>query len=315
MRIVRSAEEMPNQFRAATSEAAGAFGNGDLYMEKFVERPRHIEFQMLCDEHGNTCAWASATARCSAATRSSSKSRLRRGLPRAAHEDDGAAREDVQGGWLLERGHGRIPLRHRYRQPDFMEVNTRIQVEHPVTEYVTGVDLVKSQILHRRRGQLTDIVKLPIDLNGHAMECRINAEHPEKFTPSAGKITVFNPPGGIGVRVDSVQYQEGVVSPYYDSMIAKFIVHGKDRAEAMARMKRALDMFIIEGIHPRFRCTRDFGGSGLHRGQRHHQIHGTLYAEEVARRKIKGRPRAAPFLSSEPPMRFHFSIPSSMPTV
>ena len=128
-------------------------------------------------------------------------------------------------------------------------MNTRIQVEHPVTEFVTDVDLVKSQILIAAGAKLTDIVKQPIVPQGHAIECRINAEHPEKFTPSAGKITVFNAPGGVGVRVDTAQYQEGVVSPYYDSLVAKLIVHGKDRAEAIVRMKRALDMFIIEGIN------------------------------------------------------------------
>jgi acetyl-CoA carboxylase biotin carboxylase subunit len=131
----------------------------------------------------------------------------------------------------------------------FIEMNTRIQVEHPVTEFVTDVDLVKSQILIAAGAKLTDIVQQPIVFRGHSMECRINAEHPEKFTPSAGRITVFNTPGGIGVRVDTAQYQEGVVPPYYDSLIAKLIVRGKDRPEALTRMRRALDMFIVEGIH------------------------------------------------------------------
>jgi acetyl-CoA carboxylase biotin carboxylase subunit len=131
----------------------------------------------------------------------------------------------------------------------FIEMNTRIQVEHPVTEFVTDVDLVKSQILIAAGAKLTDIVKLPIVPRGHSIECRINAEHPEKFTPSAGRITVFNPPGGVGVRVDTAQYQDGVVPPYYDSLIAKLIVRGKDRAEAIVRMRRALDMFIVEGIY------------------------------------------------------------------
>jgi acetyl-CoA carboxylase biotin carboxylase subunit len=130
----------------------------------------------------------------------------------------------------------------------FIEMNTRIQVEHPVTEFVTGVDLVKSQILIAAGARLSEIITQPIVPTGHSIECRINAEHPEKFTPSAGKITVFNAPGGIGVRVDTAQYQEGVVPPYYDSLIAKLIVHGKDRPEALARMRRALDMFIVEGI-------------------------------------------------------------------
>jgi acetyl-CoA carboxylase biotin carboxylase subunit len=128
-------------------------------------------------------------------------------------------------------------------------MNTRIQVEHPVTEFVTGVDLVKAQLQIASGAKLSDILTLPIVPKGHAIECRINAEHPEKFTPSAGKITVFHTPGGNGVRVDTAQYQDGVVPPYYDSLIAKLIVYGRDRTEALARMNRALDMFIVEGIH------------------------------------------------------------------
>jgi acetyl-CoA carboxylase biotin carboxylase subunit len=131
----------------------------------------------------------------------------------------------------------------------FIEMNTRIQVEHPVTEMITGIDLVKSQILVAAGARLTEILPPKIEMEGHAIECRINAEHPEKFTPSAGKITAFNIPGGMGVRVDTSQYAEGVVPPYYDSMIAKLITHGRDRDEAMSRMARALDMFVVEGIH------------------------------------------------------------------
>jgi acetyl-CoA carboxylase biotin carboxylase subunit len=129
-------------------------------------------------------------------------------------------------------------------------MNTRIQVEHCVTEMVMGIDLVKSQIQIAAGARLEDILPEKIGVpRGHAIECRINAEHPEKFTPSAGKITTFNIPGGIGVRVDTNQYAEGVVPPYYDSMIAKLITHGRDRDEAISRMSRALDMFIVEGIH------------------------------------------------------------------
>ncbi len=146
----------------------------------------------------------------------------------------------------------------------FIEMNTRIQVEHPVTEFVTGVDLVKAQLRIAAGEKLTDILPGPIVPKGHAIECRINAEHPEKFTPSAGRITVFNVPGGNGVRVDTAQYQEGVVPPYYDSLIAKLIVYGSDRAEALARMQRALGMFMVEGIftsiplHQRILADEDF---------------------------------------------------------
>ena len=131
----------------------------------------------------------------------------------------------------------------------FIEMNTRIQVEHPVTEMVTGIDLVKAQLRIAAGETLTSILPEAVPIRGHAIECRVNAEHPEKFTPSAGRITAFNVPGGNGVRVDTAQYAEGIVPPYYDSLIAKLIVHGKDRAEAMARMSRALEMFVVEGIH------------------------------------------------------------------
>jgi len=250
MRIIRSAEELSHQFNSARSEAASAFGNGDLYMEKFVERPRHIEFQILADEHGNVISLGerdcsiqrrhqklleeSPSPAISPEVRSRMNALLEKTMKEIGYFNAGTLE------FLLDEDTGNLT---------FMEMNTRIQVEHPVTEFVTGVDLVKSQILIAAGAKLSDIITEPIVPRGHAIECRINAEHPEKFTPSAGKITVFNPPGGIGVRVDSVQYQEGVVPPYYDSMIAKLIVHGKDRAEALARMNRALGMFIVEGIH------------------------------------------------------------------
>ena len=141
----------------------------------------------------------------------------------------------------------------------FIEMNTRIQVEHPVTEMVTDVDLVKSQILLAAGERLENVLHGPILHRGHAIECRINAEHPEKFTPSAGRITTFNPPGGTGVRIDTAAYAEGVIPPYYDSLIAKLIVRGKDRGEAVSRMSRALEMFIIEGIlHHDSRCIAEF---------------------------------------------------------
>jgi acetyl-CoA carboxylase biotin carboxylase subunit len=146
----------------------------------------------------------------------------------------------------------------------FIEMNTRIQVEHPVTEMVTDVDLVKSQIMIAAGAPMSEVLHGPIVHRGHAIECRINAEHPEKFTPSAGKITSFHPPGGTGVRVDTAAYAEGVIPPYYDSLIAKLIVRGKDRGEAVSRMTRALEMFIVEGVfttiplHRRILADPDF---------------------------------------------------------
>src|SRR5947207_12247800 len=131
----------------------------------------------------------------------------------------------------------------------FIEVNARVQVEHPVTEMVTGIDLVKSQLRIAAGARLPDIIETPVQFRGHAIECRINAENPETFAPSPGRITGLNLPGGIGVRVDTHAYQDGVISPYYDSLVAKLIAHGKDRGEAIERMKRALDLFVVEGIH------------------------------------------------------------------
>ena len=249
MRIIRSAEELPHMFSAAHSEAASAFGNGDLYMEKFIERPRHIEFQVLADEHGNV---VSLGERDCSIQRRHQKLVEESPSPRVTPE----LRSRING--ILEKtmkdigyvGAGTVEfLMDEDGSLYFIEMNTRIQVEHPVTEFVTDVDLVKSQILIAAGAKLTDIIQQPIISRGHSIECRINAEHPEKFTPSAGRITVFNAPGGTGVRVDTAQYQEGVVPPYYDSLIAKLIVRGKDRPEAIARMKRALDMFIVEGIY------------------------------------------------------------------
>jgi acetyl-CoA carboxylase biotin carboxylase subunit len=152
----------------------------------------------------------------------------------------------------------------------FIEMNTRIQVEHPVTEMVTDVDLVKSQILLAAGGRMDEVLQGKVLTRGHAIECRINAEHPEKFTPSAGKITAFHPPGGTGVRVDTAAYAEGVIPPYYDSLIAKLIVRGKDRSEAISRMARALEMFIVEGVyttiplHRRLLANDDFRAGRFH---------------------------------------------------
>ena len=140
-------------------------------------------------------------------------------------------------------------LMDKDRRLHFIEMNTRIQVEHPVTEMVTDVDLVKSQIMIAAGANMRDVLLGPVVHRGHSIECRINAEHPEKFTPSAGKIKTFHVPGGLGVRVDTAAYAEGVIPPYYDSLIAKLITFGKDRSEAIMRMQRALEMFIVEGIH------------------------------------------------------------------
>jgi len=264
MRIVRGEAELPGLFKAAQSEAAAAFGNGDLYMEKFIERPRHIEFQVLADQYGNVVSLGEREC--------SIQRRHQKLLEESPSTQVNQELRDQIGGILCktlsEIGYvnaGTIEfLMDEDRRLYFIEMNTRIQVEHPVTEMVTDVDLVKSQILIAAGARLNEVIKGPIVHRGHAIECRINAEHPEKFTPSAGKITTFNPPGGTGVRIDTAAYAEGVIPPYYDSLIAKLITRGKDREEAVSRMLRALDMFIVEGIfttiplHKRILADADF---------------------------------------------------------
>jgi acetyl-CoA carboxylase biotin carboxylase subunit len=248
MRIVRSEAELPALYKAAQSEAASAFGNGDLYMEKFVERPRHIEFQVLADQYGNVVSLGERE--CSIQRRHQKlleESPSLQVSPELRAEIGEVLRKTLSSIGYVNAGTIEF-LMDEDRKLYFIEMNTRIQVEHPVTELVTDVDLVKSQIRIAAGARLDEILPATITQRGHAIECRINAEHPEKFTPSAGKITGFNPPGGVGVRVDTAAFAEGTIPPYYDSLIAKLIVRGKDRTEAIARMSRALDMFVVEGI-------------------------------------------------------------------
>jgi acetyl-CoA carboxylase biotin carboxylase subunit len=264
MRIIRADEELPNLFRAAQSEAAAAFGNGDLYLEKFLERPRHIEFQVLADSYGKVISLGERE--CSIQRR---HQKLLEESPSTQMTPELRERiGGVLGSTLSTIGYvnaGTVEfLMDEDRSLYFIEMNTRIQVEHPVTEMVTDVDLVKSQILLAAGGRMDEVLQGKVLTRGHAIECRINAEHPEKFTPSAGKITAFHPPGGTGVRVDTAAYAEGVIPPYYDSLIAKLIVRGKDRPEAISRMARALEMFIVEGVyttiplHRRLLANSDF---------------------------------------------------------
>jgi len=249
MRICRSKEELPALFQQASQEALNAFGNGDLYMEKFIERPRHIEFQVLADEYGNVMSLGERE--CSIQRRHQKLIEEAPSLqitPKQREEMAKVIKKSLKdiGYWNA----GTIEfLMDEDGQIYFIEMNTRIQVEHCVTEMVTGVDLVKAQLRIAAGEKLHDIVPDVPPINGHAIECRINAEHPEKFTPSPGKITVYNVPGGNGVRVDTAQYAEGVVPQYYDSLIAKLICHGKDREEAMNKMQRALSQFVVQGIH------------------------------------------------------------------
>ncbi len=249
MRVVRAEAELPALLAQAQNEAQAAFSNGDVYMEKLVEAPRHIEFQVLADEHGNVeilgereCSIQRRHQKLLEESPSPSvPADLRRKISkslRTAMKNIGYSNAGTVEFLMDER-------KNLY----FIEVNARIQVEHPVTEMVTGVDLVRAQIRIAAGEHLKDILIDPVALTGHAIECRINAEHPDTFAPSPGRITGMNLPGGIGIRVDTAAYTDSVVPPYYDSLIAKLIAHGKDRQEAIQRMRRALSMFIVEGIH------------------------------------------------------------------
>jgi acetyl-CoA carboxylase, biotin carboxylase subunit len=220
-------------------------------MEKFIERPRHIEFQVLGDEHGRVISLGERE--CSIQRR---HQKLIEEAPSTQVTDE--LRRQIGkklAECLTEIGYVNAGTVEFLMDEDgslhFIEMNTRIQVEHPVTEMVTSIDLVKAQILLASGLKMDEIIPR-LDRKGqrgHAIECRVNAEHPEKFTPSAGKIKTFHVPGGLGVRVDTAAYAEGVIPPYYDSLIAKLISFGRDRAEAIMRMRRALEMFIVEGIH------------------------------------------------------------------
>jgi acetyl-CoA carboxylase, biotin carboxylase subunit len=247
MRVVASPDELVRAVEAAQHEAQAAFGVPDAYLEKYIVSPRHIEFQVLADHHGKVVHLGERECT------------IQRRHQKLVEESPST---QVSSGLRREMGHlvvealrqvgytnaGTVEfLMDEDRNLYFLEMNTRIQVEHPVTEMVTGVDLVKRQI-EIAAGEALDIPGETMNPRGHAMECRITAENPETFAPSAGKITAFNVPGGAGVRLETAAYEEAVIPPYYDSLIAKLVVHGSNRDEAISRMRRALDMFIIEGI-------------------------------------------------------------------
>ena len=247
MRVAREPDDFARSFQLARSEALSAFGNGDVYVEKYLDRPRHIEFQILGDKHGNVIHLGERD--CSVQRRHQKlieeapspamTPELREAMGEAAVR--GAKAIDYVGAGTIEM------LLNEDRSFYFMEMNTRIQVEHPVTEMLTGVDLVKEQIRVAAGHPLT-VRELPT-LRGHVIECRVNAEDPARnFQPSPGKIEIFHPPGGPGVRLDTHVYAGYTVPPYYDSLIAKLICQGRDRQEALRRMQMALESFIIEGV-------------------------------------------------------------------
>jgi acetyl-CoA carboxylase biotin carboxylase subunit len=247
MRIVHEPDELERQYDAARREAGAAFGVPDLYMEKYLLEPRHIEFQVLGDTHGNLVHLFERE--CSIQRRhqklveecpsTALDAELRARMAAAALRASGAVGYVNAGTveFLLDVN----------RDFYFIEMNTRIQVEHPVTEMVTGIDLIKEQI-RIAAGEPISFSQDDVRMNGHAIECRINAEDPDTFAPSPGKVTTFHPPGGPGIRVDTHCHTEAYIPPYYDSMIAKLVARGNTRGEAILRMRRALESFVIEGI-------------------------------------------------------------------
>lgn len=263
MKIVHSQATLANAYATAKAEAQAGFGNPDVYIEKYCEQPRHVEIQVLADKHGNCIHLGERD--CSIQRRHQKiieeapcpvlKPETRAAMGEAAIKAAKAVNYSSVGTveFLLDKSGDFY----------FMEMNTRIQVEHPVTEMITGVDLIREQI-RSAAGLPLRYKQEDIKINGHAIECRINAEDPFKFTPCPGKITAYHQPGGLGVRVDSFVYDQYTVVPHYDSMIGKLIVHAETREDAIRRMARALDEYIIEGIkttvffHKRIMANKDF---------------------------------------------------------
>jgi acetyl-CoA carboxylase biotin carboxylase subunit len=247
MRVVQNPGELPNALRTAQREAEAAFGNGDVYVEKYLQNPRHIEFQIIGDHHGNVVHLGERE--CSIQRRHQKlleespspalSDKIRKKMGSIVVDAAKAVQYTNAGTFeFLMDGDGRFY---------YMETNTRLQVEHPVTEMVTGIDIVKEQI-RIAAGERLSFKQSEVTFTGHSIECRVNAEDPETFAPSPGTIHTFSVPGGPGVRIDTFAHTDCTVPPYYDSMIAKIIVHGRDRQEAIARMRRVLEMTVIEGI-------------------------------------------------------------------
>ncbi|MFS0689707.1 acetyl-CoA carboxylase biotin carboxylase subunit [Sporosarcina sp. 179-K 8C2 HS] len=249
IRVARNEEELAKGIKITQKEAAAAFGNPGVYLEKYIEVFRHVEVQVLADKHGNTIHFGerdcSIQRRMQKLVEEAPSPALTPKMREKMGEAAVKAAEAVN-----YRGAGTVEFifDHINQEFYFMEMNTRIQVEHPVTEMITGIDLIQQQ-LKIASGEKLAYRQKDIKINGWSIECRINAENPAKnFMPSPGKVTMYMPPGGFGVRVDSAMYTGYTIPPFYDSMVAKLIVHADTREEAVARMKRALDEFIIEGV-------------------------------------------------------------------
>ncbi|MFM2129479.1 MAG: hypothetical protein RL477_1025 [Pseudomonadota bacterium] len=246
MKVARNSEEIGLAFSTARAEAKAAFGNEDVYIEKYLSRPRHIEIQILADSHGNVVHLGDRDC--------SLQRRHQKLLEEAPSPALNAAERAAIGrtvtaaiGKLGYLGAGTLEFLYEDGEFYFIEMNTRVQVEHPVTEAITGIDIVREQI-RVAAGLPLGYSQDDISFSGHAIECRLNAENPDTFTPAPGRIGLYHPPGGLGVRVDSAIYAGYTVPPYYDSLISKLIVHGRTRNEALMRLRRALQEYVIEGV-------------------------------------------------------------------
>jgi acetyl-CoA carboxylase biotin carboxylase subunit len=246
MKVARDKSELEAAFMEARAEAGAAFGNNAVYMEKYLDKPRHIELQVLADNHG---AVVHIGERDCSLQRRHQKVLEEAGSPAITRAERDALGETVTAALrkIGYRNAGTLEFLYQDGQFSFIEMNTRLQVEHPVSEMISGLDLVHEQI-RIAAGEKLGYTQADIHLSGHAIECRITAEDPETFAPSPGKVEMFHPPGGLGVRVDSALYAGYRVPPHYDSLIAKVISYGKTREEAIARMRRALREFVITGI-------------------------------------------------------------------
>jgi len=246
MKVANSAKELAEAYSLARGEARAAFGNDEVYMEKYLAHPRHIEVQLIGDTHGHALHFGERDCSIQRRHQKVIEEAPSPGLNASEREKIGALAAGVIKK-LGYRGVGTIEFLYENGQFYFIEMNTRLQIEHTITEMITGIDLVREQI-RVAAGLPLSYEQKDIAFNGHAIECRINAENPETFAPSPGKISNFHPPGGLGVRVDSALYDGYRVPPHYDSMIAKLVVHGTNRNECLLRLRRCLEEFVIGGI-------------------------------------------------------------------
>jgi len=246
MKVAKDRESLAEAVSTASNEAKTAFGDGTVYMERYLQKPRHIEVQVIADSHGNVCHLGERDCSLQRRHQKVLEEAPSPAIDAAAREKIGKVVVDAVAriGYL---GVGTIEFLYEDGEFFFIEMNTRLQVEHPVTEAITGIDLVREQI-RIAAGLPLSFTQKDILFEGHAIECRINAENPRTFTPSPGQVTDFHAPGGLGVRLDSAVYAGYVIPPYYDSLIGKQIVHGRDRAEAVSRMNRCLNEMVVGGI-------------------------------------------------------------------